>query len=67
MKTVFMTRGDVCREFGVSKDDLYKAATAGVLHRVVLPGCQYGKFLRVEVERVFGKLAKEGVCSGKGK
>jgi hypothetical protein len=67
MKTVFMTRGDVCREWGVTRGDLEKAVAAGVLHRVVLPGRKYGKFLRVEVERVFGKLAKEGVCSGKGK
>jgi hypothetical protein len=54
--TVFVGRKEVCEFFGVTKDDLYKAERARKIHRVKLPGRKYGKFLRAEVERVFGKL-----------
>jgi len=54
-KTVFVRRADVCAVYGMSQQALYKAVKAGVIHRVKLPGNKYGKYLRKEVLRVFGK------------
>jgi len=56
---VYVSLGDIIRETGLTKDDVYKAVEARVLKRVVLPGCVYGKYLRDEVVKVFGLKRKE--------
>jgi len=65
---VFVTRGEIVRGLGVSKDDVEKAVRAGALERRVLPGCKYGKYVRDEVIRVFcgegGEKRREDISRG---
>jgi hypothetical protein len=52
-ETVFVSRKDVCRYFGITKYDLLKAVKARLIHQVKLPRRKYGKYLRAEVIRIF--------------
>ncbi|MCK9599138.1 MAG: hypothetical protein M0R06_08865 [Sphaerochaeta sp.] len=50
--TVYVKRKDIMREYGLSR---YMVYCLSRVKRRVLPGCRYGVYLRVEVERVLGK------------
>lgn len=53
--TEFVKMSDVVK-LGFSKATLGKMIKSGALKRRILPGCRYGHFLRLDVERVLGMM-----------
>lgn len=49
----YVKPGDVLAVTGVSRRCLRTCEEAGLLQRVVLPGCRYGRYRRSDVIRVF--------------
>ncbi|MFA5187306.1 MAG: hypothetical protein WC551_12580 [Patescibacteria group bacterium] len=53
--TVFIRRKDLVLHYGITRYELEMAVKSGKIKRYILPGCKNAKYLREEVEKVFGK------------
>jgi hypothetical protein len=55
----YVKPGDVLAVTGVSRRILRTVEEAGLLERVVLPGCRYGRYRRSDVMKVFALNEKK--------
>ena len=63
--TTFIRRKAIFEWLGITRDDLEKCVSAGLIHPVTLPGATYKKYLTKEVKRVFTPGYAEGLRPGK--
>ena len=53
--TVYLRAKDICQCLGITRHDLCNVVDAGLIHRFVWGKKKRGKYLRVEVLKVFMK------------
>jgi hypothetical protein len=64
--TTYISRQDVLRVVGITRDDLEKVVDAGLITPVLLPGAKYRKYITAEIQRVLGvDQTKKGGAYGK--
>lgn len=64
-ETVFVRQKDILRCLGISRYDLKKVVAAGLVHRVKWKKKQRGRYVRMEIIRVFTKGVPNEVLEDK--